>query len=96
MAADTFRDRIFRAWSYLQIAHGGSLSQLWLAKELGKAMGRPEAFSGGAISRYMGGQVPGDVETIVGLAKVLGVDPGWLLFGSDSSAPEPEPPTNGT
>lgn len=32
---------------------------------------------------------PEDLDTVLGLAKTLKVDPGWLAFGELSSAPAP-------
>lgn len=92
MTVDTFGQRMFRAFTLLRLRRGGDLSQTWLAEELARVMGKPEPFSQGAISRYMHGQIPGELDTILGLAKVLGVDPGWLAFGDESEAPAPDDP----
>lgn len=94
MATDTFGQRMFHAFTLLRLRKG-ELSQAWIAEELGRVMGKQEGFTPSAISRYMRGQIPGELETILGLARVFGVDPGWLAFGDDSKAPPPIDPTRG-
>lgn len=92
MATDTFGQRMFHAFTLLRLRRG-ELSQAWVADQLGKVMGKREGYSPSAVSRWMGGQEPGELETIIGLAQVLEVDPGWLAFGDASRAPAPSDPT---
>ena len=91
--SETFRERMFRAWTLLQLRKGQQLSQQWLGRELGLELGRESAVDQGLISYWLSGKkTPGDYETMVGLARVLGVDPGWLAFGEASEAPGPPDP----
>ena len=53
--------------------------------ELGRAVG----FSGQSVGDWESGVEPDDLQTIVELARTLGVQPCWLAFGLS----EMEPPT---
>jgi transcriptional regulator with XRE-family HTH domain len=86
-----FRDRLFRAWYLFQAREGGERSQEWLAEAVSAHLGLEDTLTQSAVSRWLNGAVP-PLGTIVALAKVLGVDPGWLAFGKDSAAPPPSDP----
>jgi transcriptional regulator with XRE-family HTH domain len=91
--AETFRDRLFRAWQLLQVRQQGILSQAWLGAEVGRELGAAEPVTQSTISKWMSGaSAPQDTDTMVALAKVLEVDPGWLTFGAASKAPAPHDP----
>lgn len=86
-----FAQRLFRAWYLFQLKKGGSATQEWLGKQVGKMLTGKEPLSQSAVSRWMKGARP-ELETIAALASVLQVDPGWLAFGELSQAPAPEDP----
>ena len=86
-----FAQRLFRAWYLFQLKKGGSATQEWLGKQVGKMLPPKEPLSQSAVSRWMKGARP-ELETIAAIAAVLQVDPGWLAFGGLSAAPAPEDP----
>ena len=86
-----FAQRLFRAWYLFQLKKGGSATQEWLGRQVGKKLVDREPLSQSAVSRWMKGAKP-DLETIAAIAEVLQVDPGWLAFGELSRAPAPEDP----
>lgn len=89
----TFRDRLLRAWALLQLREGGILSQTWLAGEVARELGMEETMSPSTVSYWFAGvRLPGDLDTMAALARVLRVDPGWLAFGDASQAPAPPDP----
>lgn len=81
-----FASRLERGWLRLQADEGKRVDQKEIGKRAGKAIGR-KAFSQASVSRWFNGTVPDDIETILGIARALRVDPGWLAFGSESAAP---------
>lgn len=87
-----WRDRLFRAFLLRQLRAGGELTQEWLAASVSRELRLKEPLTQSAVSRWFKGAVPRDLATIIAIAKLLGVDPGWLAFGSASQAP---PPTDG-
>jgi transcriptional regulator with XRE-family HTH domain len=54
-------------------------------KEVAEMAGMEE----GTVNRYFRGETIPPLDTIVALARVLQVDPGWIAFGEDSQAPKP-------
>ena len=91
-SSTTFPSRLFWAWSLLQSRLGRSVSQTWLATEMGKELGQGP-LSQSTLSGYFTGKFqPTDLDRYIALAKVLGVDPGWLAFGEASAAPAPPNP----
>lgn len=91
MADEEMRKRLFRAWWSYQAAVGGERSQEWLAEAVSNELGLKEPLTQSAVSRWMRGEGI-SLKKLVALAKVLGVDPGWLAFGEDSKAPPPADP----
>ncbi len=86
-----FANRLFRAWYLFQLKKGGSATQEWLGRQVGRMLPDKAPLSQSAVSRWMKGSRP-DLETIASIAHVLQVDPGWLAFGELSGAPAPEDP----
>lgn len=86
--------RLFTAWYLLQARTGGAKTQDWLAEEVSKELGlEPQEYlTQSLMSRYLRGSTTPPVGTIAAIAKVLGVDPGWLAFGPASQAPAPNDP----
>lgn len=91
-----FKDRLFRSWMMLQLREGGTLSQEWLGQEVSKKLRLKEPLTQSAVSRWFNGVVPKNLKTIVAIAELLNVDPGWLAFGSASRAPSPADPLSAT
>jgi len=85
------RDRLFKAWLRYQAIIGRPKAQEWLGEAVSKKLGLKEPLTQGTVSRWLAGSEP-NLKTITALAKVLDVDPGWLAFGSDSAAPQPDDP----
>ena len=65
-----------------------TISQADVAREM-EALG--VAVSDGTISRWFQGKFwPSDPRNAIGLARVVGVDPGWLYYGEYTTAAAPE------
>lgn len=61
-------------------------------KELGEAVAarlQRKRFGGSTVGAWFGGSRP-DPEIAVALARVLGVDVGWLYFNGDTAVPAPD------
>lgn len=91
VANNGMRDRLFRAWYLFQAREGEPRSQGWLAQEVSSLLRLEEPLTQGSVSRWFKGAEP-NLKTIVAIAQVLGVDPGWLAFGEISAAPPPADP----
>lgn len=79
-----FRLRILRAWNRYGERRGRKLTQMELAKVVGKLRGEPVSQS--TISDWLNKIVPSVRDTLY-LAQALQCDPGWLAYGEDSGAP---------
>ena len=62
-----------------QAAFGQDVSQLLGVKPI----------SAGTVSRWESGEFEPTLDTLVVIAKLAGVDPGWIAFGPISEAPSP-------
>jgi transcriptional regulator with XRE-family HTH domain len=93
MAHEKMRDRLFFAWMLYQAKTGGAKSQEWLAEAVSKQLGLKQAdyLTQSSVSRWLKGEGP-SIKVAAAIAKVLGVDPGWLVFGAASQAPRPSNP----
>jgi hypothetical protein len=97
MTQTEFKDRLWRAWLLLQNARGERVTQVDIAQRM-TDLGYPQKQA--SVSMWFrGAAIPDRRETYVGLAKVLSwgergekgwVDPGWLMFGSETDAKGPE------
>lgn len=76
------RDRLRQARQELTPRRGGYVSQETLAAEVG--------VSGVTLGNYESGATEPSLEMIERLAKVLGVSPGFLAFGSHTGFPMEE------
>lgn len=74
---------------HLQRRMRRKVTQLEVGQAVAVMLGRGEITSA-VVSRYFTGKREMDLVEIAAYAKVLGVDPGWLAFGTDSEAPAPE------
>lgn len=81
--------RAFRAW---EDRMGRDATQTELGELVGEAMGE-EAISQQSVARWFAGTLP-EHPRMVALARVLGVDPGWLSYGSgeDDAGNQPAMP----
>ena len=63
--------------------------------EFGRAVaeleGRVKPYTAAAVSGWKDGSVPHNTGTLVAMAKILRVDPGWLVFGDETEAGPPPP-----
>ena len=82
MSGDSYADRFQRAWDYWKASHPGAGD-----KEFAEAIGVSPAHFSGLKRRAV---PPGDA-LVRRIAEAAGVDPGWLMFGSASSAPMVSP-----
>lgn len=94
---DGFRERLFKSWKCLEVRTGREIAKGELGKRVAEVRGHPGWKGGGAsitpvhqttVGRWFKDSMP-DGDTIAALAQVLEVDPGWLMFGDQSEAPEP-------
>ena len=87
---ETFADRMSLSYTKLCRERQGQVRKLELG-EFGQRIGARmmrAAVLPATIMEWFAGTVP-DVETILAVADVCGVDPGWLAFGAASGAPAP-------
>lgn len=92
MKDKSWRERLLRAWLLHQLRVSGELTQERLAERVSKRLKLEEPLTQSAVSRWFRGAVPRDLATIVAIAELLQVDPGWLAFGPASQAPPPADP----
>lgn len=83
--------RMFRAQHHRE----GQLGHKLVLREIGEAvareLGRSEPLAPSVIARWLNGsQEPKGIAEWAALAKTFQVDPGWLAFGEDSAAPDPD------
>lgn len=86
--SDGFKQRYFDATIEYARVHRKTLVPTELAKAVSHKLERSKEYSASSVSRWKNGVMP-DVPTIAAIAEFLGVDPGWLAFGSQSAAPAP-------
>jgi transcriptional regulator with XRE-family HTH domain len=67
---------------------GARVTLLELAARMTRAHGK-RSFTQGQMSEYQKGITSPSLEVVWAYAKATGVDPGWLAFGSETSAPAP-------
>lgn len=82
-----FAERLYASLLHLAAREGKEVSDTEVGRRVGKRLGRG-ALGYGAVYKWKRGTVPG-VSTVLAIAAVCGVDPGWLGFGEDSRAPAP-------
>ena len=83
--------RMFAAKNYLERALGRDVTFDDLGVMVAHEQGRVSPYAASVTSRWIkASQEPRTRAIWLALAKVLRVDPGWLAFGSESSAAAPE------
>jgi transcriptional regulator with XRE-family HTH domain len=65
------------------------LSQERLGVLVSRELSKGAPVTAATVSRWESGDTVPSVTTIAGIARVCGVDPGWLAFGAESAAPSP-------
>jgi transcriptional regulator with XRE-family HTH domain len=80
MGIEGFASRLRRAFRALEDRLGRDLTQTELGEMVGKQL-REDAISQPSVARWFAGTLP-EHYRMVALAQVLGVDPGWLGYGS--------------
>lgn len=63
----------------------GSVSQRAIGERIAVLLAEEEPRGGNTVSQWENGEAMPDCLTMVALAQVFGVDPGWLAFGGDHS-----------
>ena len=86
--AETFRGRLFVAYLSMCAKEGAFISQRELVRRIEKASAH--SMSDSTFSRWLNDDAEPELWLIPHVAKVVSVDPGWLAFGGQSSAPAPE------
>ena len=84
-----FSDRVLWAIQELErVERKRKIENSEIGRRVAEKMGREEPYRSQSVGRWLEESEPG-LDVIVGLAEVLGVDPGWLAFGEASKAPAP-------
>ncbi len=65
------------------------LSQERLGVLVSRELSKGAPVTAATVSRWESGDTVPSVTTIAAIARVCGVDPGWLAFGAESAAPSP-------
>ncbi|MDA1081986.1 MAG: helix-turn-helix domain-containing protein [Gemmatimonadetes bacterium] len=65
------------------------LNQKWMGIIVARQLGRAKPFSKMTVSHWEAGSSEPDTATLATIAKLAGVDPGWLAFGAASSGQDP-------
>jgi transcriptional regulator with XRE-family HTH domain len=65
------------------------LSQERLGALVSRELSKGAPVTAATVSRWESGDTVPSVTTIAAIARVCGVDPGWLAFGAESAAPGP-------
>jgi transcriptional regulator with XRE-family HTH domain len=74
------------------------LSQERLGGLVSRELSKGAPVTAATVSRWESGDTVPSVTTLAAVARVCGVDPGWLAFGAESAAPGPrrgKPPVTG-
>ena len=88
----TLVDRLFIARNLLERQLGRKVTHRRLGEVVAQRLQRAP-FSAATVSQWMSGKQALSLSAALALAKLCGVDPGWLAFGEASRAP---PPLRGT
>ena len=68
---------------------GEKLSQERLGALVSRELAKGAPITAATVSRWESGDAAPSVASLAAVARVCGVDPGWLAFGADSAAPGP-------
>lgn len=84
---ERFAERLRHAIWLLGRPPGKSPTQSELAQSVQNEIGK--SVSQATVAGWLAGAFPRSIESMLALAEVLDVDPGWLYFGEASKAPAP-------
>ena len=87
----TLLERLFIARNLLERRLGRKVTHSDLGEAIARQL-RRAPFSAATVSQWLSGKQALSLQVTLALAKLCGVDPGWLAFGEESRAPAPEPP----
>jgi transcriptional regulator with XRE-family HTH domain len=91
-------ERILIARFEASALRGEKLSQERLGGLVSRELSKGAPVTAATVSRWESGDTVPSVTTLAAVARVCGVDPGWLAFGAESAAPGPrrgKPPVTG-
>ncbi len=86
---DTLGERILTARMGLSADEHAKVSQEALGARVAQHLNDPRPITGATVSRWETGESVPDLEILGAIGAVCRVDPGWLAFGSKTSAPDP-------
>jgi len=89
--AEGFGKRVFRAHLTLSARLERKVENVEVAGWVSQELGKDKAISPSTVGRWHDGAEP-NLTTIRAMARVYGVDPGWLAFGSETTALPPDDP----
>jgi transcriptional regulator with XRE-family HTH domain len=82
-------ERIQLCRSICEVRGKGGGSQTDFGRVVAVQLGGANPISGATVSRWEAGEFQPDLWTLLAIARVAGVDAGWLAFGDASRAPKP-------
>jgi transcriptional regulator with XRE-family HTH domain len=85
----TLGERILIARFEASALRSEKLSQERLGVLVSRELSKGAPVTAATVSRWESGDTVPSVTTIAAIARVCGVDPGWLAFGAESAAPSP-------
>ena len=85
---DGVATRIQTCRALIGAQRGSPESQAAFGQAVGKLLGA-KPISAGTVSRWESGEFEPTLDTLIVIAKLAAVDPGWLAFGPISEAPSP-------
>jgi transcriptional regulator with XRE-family HTH domain len=86
---DGLGERIQLCRSICEVRGKGGGSQADFGRVVAVQLGGSNPISGATVSRWEAGEFQPDLRTLLAIARVAGVDAGWLAFGDASRAPKP-------
>jgi transcriptional regulator with XRE-family HTH domain len=84
----TIQERLFAAYLALCAREGTLISQRELVRRI--AVQSKHRMSDSTFSRWLNDGAMPELTMVPHIARVLGVDAGWIAFGDQSAAPAPE------
>ena len=87
MEAESFNDRYRLCRKHLELVEGGiEIRNLDMASRVASEIGGNASVSTSTTSRWRGTTVP-DLATVGAIARVFGVNAGWLAYGKSGGPP---------
>jgi transcriptional regulator with XRE-family HTH domain len=85
----TLGERILLARFEASALRSEKLSQERLGVLVSRELSKGAPVTAATVSRWESGDTVPSIATLAAVARVCGVDPGWLAFGAESAAPSP-------